>query len=99
MINKNNMSKQKVYTNEYHAKNVLRVLRTVVDSDKTDWKESIDWNVVEDEWEQYFGWVENKGIVLGLEIAKNKWGDGCFNDLLEDCEYYKGLVSDFEGDL
>ncbi len=95
----NNNKSKKEHTNEVRASTVLRALKTAIDTDKKDADGSIDWQGLKDEWEQYFEWVENKGIVLGLEIAKNKWGEGDLDDLLEERAYYQGLVNDFEEDL
>ena len=38
--------------------------------------------------------VENEGVVLGLKIARKKWGEGSLFDLIEEQNHYQDLVDE-----
>ncbi|MGB0932161.1 MAG: hypothetical protein ACPGVB_15365 [Chitinophagales bacterium] len=60
---------------------------------------TVDWDDLKREWEEYFEYIENKGVVLGLHIARKNWGEGNLNDLIEEQRYYQDLVDDVEGKI
>lgn len=73
--------------------NVMRIIKKAVTKEE---EEQIDYVQLEQEWTELFEYIENKGIVLGLQIARKNWGKGSLNDLIEEEKNYQDLISIFE---
>lgn len=87
------MDKYKQYNTEESSELIAGVLKNAY---RRPWglHQEPDWNMVKEEWGEWTDDIFNRGVLVGLAIAKKAWGKGLgLGEIRENEIYYRELLS------